>query len=261
MLSNFGAPKFDSVTNTSSTRTQRAWRAGRAVLRRALPQACVLCTAHSGDALLCTSCRVDMPRAGNACPRCALPSVESVACGACLKQPPPYATTIAAWRYAFPADRLLQAFKYGAQLALCDTFARAVVDAVAMQHAVLPDRIAAVPLAAARQRQRGFNHAQEIARVVSSLTGLPLFTGLRRIRDSPPQAGLSRVARAQNVRRAFACAATIEGSTVAIIDDVMTTGATLAAAAVALHEAGAGRVDAWIVARTPPPSRSQPARP
>ena len=117
-------------------------------------------------------------------------------------------------------------------------------------------RIAAVPLATARQRHRGFNHAQEIARVVSSLTGVPLLAGLRRIRDSPPQAGLARVARARNVRGAFACAATLDGATVAIVDDVMTTGATLAAAAVALHDAGAGRVDAWIVARTSPPSHA-----
>ena len=68
--------------------------------------------------------------------------------------------------------------------------------------------------------------------------------------------GTARVARAQNVRGAFACAATLHGATVAIVDDVMTTGATLAAAAVALHDAGAGRVDAWIVARTPPPSHA-----
>ena len=244
------------MTSKTAIRARSAWRAGFALLRHALPQACVLCAAQSHDALLCTACRADMPHAGTACPLCALPAAQNEACGACLRQPPPYTTTIAAWRYAFPADRLLQAFKYGAQLALCDTFARALVDAVAARQAPQPDRIAAVPLATARQRHRGFNHAQEIARVVSSLTGVPLLAGLRRIRDSPPQAGLARVARARNVRGAFACAATLDGATVAIVDDVMTTGATLAAAAVALHDAGAGRVDAWIVARTPPPSHA-----
>jgi ComF family protein len=162
--------------------------------------------------------------------------------------------TIAAWRYGFPADRLLQAFKYGAALALADVFARALFDAVVERHAPVADRIAAVPLALARQRQRGFNQAQEIARVVSSLTGVALLRGLRRSRDSPPQEGLTRAARAANVRRAFVCETSLEGATIALIDDVMTTGATVAAASTALLEAGASRVDAWVVARKPPPT-------
>jgi ComF family protein len=191
-----------------------------------------------------------MPRVGAACPRCALPSDAAAVCVSCLAAPPPYATTIAAWRYAFPADRLLQAFKYGGQLALAAPLAGALADAIAAQGAAAPDGIVAVPLSRERQRQRGFNHAQEIARGVAALAGVPLIGGLRRTRDSPPQAGLHQRARSRNVRGAFECTARVGGLTVAIVDDVMTTGATLAAAAEALCDAGARRVDAWVVART-----------
>lgn len=270
MLSNFAAPKFDSATTSVLHRLRSAWRTGTDFARRALPQACMLCATPSGNALLCAKCCADMPRTDVACPRCALPSAQisrasdgdgvsasGLTCGACLARPPPFALTIAAWRYAFPADRLLQAFKYGAALALADVFARAIFDAVVLRHAPLPDRIAAVPLALARQRQRGFNQAQEIARVVSSLTCVALLRGLRRNRDSPPQAGLARAARAANVRRAFVCETSLDGATIALVDDVMTTGATVAAASTALLHAGARRVDAWVVARTPPPTTAR----
>jgi ComF family protein len=270
MLSNFAVPKFDSATTHVLRRLRAGWRTGTDFARRALPQACMLCATPSGTALMCAMCCADMPRTDVACPRCALPcarikgtsdgdgkSTTGLTCGACLARPPPFSLTIAAWRYGFPADRLLQAFKYGAALALADVFARALFDAVVERHAPVPDRIAAVPLALARQRQRGFNQAQEIARVVSSLTGVALLRGLRRSRDSLPQEGLTRAARAANVRRAYVCETSLEGTTIALIDDVMTTGATVAAASKALLEAGASRVDAWVVARTPPPTSAR----
>ena len=97
-----------------------AARALATLLRAALPQACTLCVALSGDALVCDACAAGMPRVVAACPRCALPSPAGQVCGACLVAPPPQASTIAAWRYEFPADRLLQAFKYRAALALAE---------------------------------------------------------------------------------------------------------------------------------------------
>ena len=226
----------------------------RAFVRGALPQACTLCLASAGDALLCDACAADMPCVGAACPRCALPSPSAQTCGRCLAQPPLHATTIAAWRYAFPADRLLHAFKYGGQLALAEPLAIALCDAVARRGDPLPDRLIALPLATSRQRARGFNHAQEIARRVSQRTSVPLVAALRRVREAPPQAGLALAARRSNVRNAFTAVARLDGLAVAIVDDVMTTGATLGAAAIAAHAAGARRVDAWVVARTLPPS-------
>ena len=255
MLSNFEATEFDKRGSRRAGPARRARVACVALLRSALPQACALCAAPCGSALVCAACADDMPRVADACPRCALPVPTGAVCGACLASPPPYAATIAAWRYAFPADRLLRAFKYGGHLALADPLAIALAAAVRARGAPLPDCLVALPLAAARQRARGFNHAQEIARRVSAHLGVPLAAAVRRVRDSPPQAGLALAARSRNVRGAFEAVARLDGLAVAIVDDVMTTGATIAAAAKAARASGARHVEAWVVARTLPPSQ------
>jgi ComF family protein len=261
MLSNAGSRKFDSgatgtaggVALAANPAIGRIASAGLALLRRTLPQACALCRADSGDALLCDACRAGLPRIVAACPRCALPSAGALVCGACLAQPPPYVAAVAAWAYAFPADRLLHAFKYRGELALAEPLAQALCTALAARSAALPDCIVAIPLSPQRQRTRGFNHAREIARRVASASGVPLADGLRRTRDTPAQAALRLADRAANLRGAFDARGDFAGRSVAIVDDVMTTGATLEAAASALLAAGALRVEAWAVARTLPP--------
>jgi len=230
-------------------------------LRAALPQRCVLCATPSFDALLCRECLDDMPRIEGPCPSCALSSPAGQTCGACLATPPPQSATIGAWCYAFPADRLLHELKYGGRLALAEPFADALVAAVGLRGNPRLDCVVALPLAVARQRMRGFNQAQEIGRRVALRLDVPLVAALRRVRDTPPQAGLALDARARNVRHAFEAVVPLEGLTVAIVDDVMTTGATVAEAAAALRRAGAARVDAWVVARTPPPARRTPQNP
>ena len=248
MLSNVRKPKFD--IDRCARRVAHIERAMRRSLQRVLPQACALCNAPSGNALVCVACNAGMPRIADACPRCALPSRNRLVCGACLAKPPPFDATVAAWCYAFPADRLLQSFKYAATLALAEPFATAVAEAVRAHAAPMPDRLVAMPLSSRRQRERGFNHAHEIARRLSACVDVPLVRGLTRTRDAPPQAGLTLRERVRNVRDAFAASEAIAGCSVAIVDDVMTTGATIGAAARALRKAGAVRVDAWIVART-----------
>jgi len=263
-LSNRAAASFDSAARADGgAAAGGAWRAwaqrATRLARGALPQACALCAAGAGVELLCAACAAALPRLPPACPVCALPAPDAAPCGACLAHPPPFATTIAAFVYAFPVDRLLQQFKYAGRLALADwaagELAAAAAGALAARRgAILPGLVAAVPLSAARQRERGFNQAHEIAARVAQRLGLPAGHALAREERGVPQAALPWSRRAGNVRGAFACRRDVRGLAVALVDDVMTTGATLAEAAATLRRAGAARVEAWVVARTLPPA-------
>jgi ComF family protein len=151
-------------------------------------------------------------------------------------------------------DRLLQALKYGGRLALAEPLADGLADALSAAGTPMPDAIVPLPLAPARQRTRGFDQARLIATRVSRRLRIPVVAALARVRDAGPQAALPLRARAGNVRDAFAASPALAGARIAIVDDVMTTGATLAAAAKAARAAGAVQVDAWVVARTLPPA-------
>jgi ComF family protein len=212
-----------------------------------LEQRCVLCDAPSGDQALCGECVRALPVLPAHCPRCAMPSPQGCVCGACLARPPAFDATVAALSYRFPVDRLIAAFKFHARLQLAPCFA-------AMLAPLLPrdiDALVALPLHRTRLAERGFNQAQEIARHLSSLAAIPLADrGIRRRRATGEQARLPHDARLANVRGAFACELDLAGSSVAVVDDVMTTGATLEELARTLKRAGAARVLNCVVART-----------
>jgi ComF family protein len=180
---------------------------------------------------------------------CALPAPEALTCLRCERQPPPWTFAHAAFTYAFPVDQLVQGLKYRGELALAGWFGTALAQHLGAS-AELPDTVVAVPLAPSRQRERGFNQAREIARVTAHHLRLPCVDALARLRSTTPQAALPWDARAANVRGSFACTRDVRGARLALVDDVMTTGATLRAAALALRDAGAARVDIWVVART-----------
>jgi ComF family protein len=217
------------------------------LLRHLLSQDCILCAAPSGAAVFCAGCARDLPALGEACPRCAGPSPGGAVCGRCLAAPPSYDATVAAWRYAFPVDRLVLALKYGGRLALARAFGAALAARVAD---VRVDLAMPMPLAPPRLRSRGFNQAMEIARERSRATGCAVEPqGAVRVRDTPPQGDLPPDARAANVRGAFACVRAVAGLSIAVVDDVMTTGASLDELAATLKRAGATRVENWVVAR------------
>jgi ComF family protein len=167
-------------------------------------------------------------------------------CGACLVSPPRFDRTHALWPYAYPVDRLVQAYKFHARLQLAPWFGRRLAPAVP-RGAVL----VAIPLHHERLRERGFNQAHELARHIARLCGLQSVTrGIRRVRATAEQSRTRHEARAANVRNVFACDVDLAGKAVVAIDDVMTTGATLDEFAATLKRAGAATVTNVVIART-----------
>lgn len=227
------------------------------MLRATLPQTCALCAAPTGTALVCAACSGALRRLPQACPCCALPSASAVdqhrqVCGRCLADPPAFDRSWAAFIYTFPLDRLVQSFKYNGTLAYADWFAQEMIER--RDELPVADMLVPIPLGRSRQRERGFNQALEIAKPLARWSGIPLCTDTAtRVRDTRPQASLRWSERAKNIRGAFACAADLTGKRVIVIDDVMTTGASLGEFAKTLKRAGAASVENWLVARTLPP--------
>jgi ComF family protein len=218
------------------------------LLNALLPQDCQLCGQPNAGDLLCGPCLADLPRLPDPhCPVCALPTPQGEVCGECLRHTPHFDATHAAHAYAFPIDQLVQALKYGHQLALTGLFARLMQTGSAIE----ADLMIPLPLSPARLRERGFNQAVEIARPLARITGLPLvLTGATRVHDTAAQASLPWKERRANVRYAFECSLDLSGKSVIVVDDVMTTGATLDEFARTLKLHGAARVTNWILART-----------
>jgi ComF family protein len=178
-------------------------------------------------------------------------------CGQCLKTPPHFDATLAALRYAFPADQLIMRLKYTAHLPLAILLGNLLGKRLPLQER-LPDLLIPMPLHRARLAERGFNQALEIARPLARISGVPIqTTGILRARNTASQADLSAKQRLANVRRVFDSRVGFQGMSVAIVDDVMTTGASLNELAHTLKRAGAVRVENWVVARTWPGSRSK----
>lgn len=224
-----------------------SWRNALAGLQNVLlPASCLLCGGDS-NAALCPECADDLPCLPPACPQCAEATTHGERCGRCLHTPPHFDAAVALWRYDFPIDRLIHAFKYRGELALGGWFAERLADR--LQQCAF-DGIVPLPLHPLRLRQRGFNQAVEVARPLGRRLGIPVYLDLcQRRRPTAPQADLPHKERAANVRGAFECASDLNGRHLLLIDDVMTTGATLDECARTLKLHGAARVSVAVVAR------------
>jgi len=193
------------------------------------------------------------------CLRCAIQVPEGVTqCGECVVNPPPFEHSVTAVDYAYPWDGLITRFKFHGALDLAPALAQCLAEAVPQGAAPPPSLLLPVPLSEARLRERGYNQAWELARRLGRLLKCPAEARLLlRVRDTPHQLAFPPEQRAGNVRAAFAVeprrAAELLGRSVALVDDVMTTGATAAEAARMLLQAGAAQVQIWSVARTPRP--------
>jgi ComF family protein len=220
----------------------------REAARLLLPQDCAVCAAPTDGGLICAACAPLLTNLAPHCPRCALPSPAGRLCGACIWQPPHFDRTVAATSYAFPLDRLMLDYKYHATLAYAALFADMLCSAVGSAGEV--DLLIPMPLHYDKLRARGFNQAHELARRIAPRLGVRVDAfAATRIKPTTVQADLPVEARAKNVRNAFSASAAVMGRHVAIVDDVMTTGATLDELARTLKAHGAIRVENWIVAR------------
>lgn len=212
-------------------------------------QDCLLCGTDSGHRLLCRDCEADLPSLTPGCPICADAAPKGTPCGHCLAHPPHFDRTVALWTYAFPVDQLVQALKYGHQLAVGRFLGEALLKALPADRP-WPDLLLPVPLSAGHLKARGFNQAVEIARPLTRTLGVPLALDVCiRSQETAPQASLPWKARQKNVRGAFECQVDLTGKHVAVIDDVMTTGATLNELARTLKKHGAASVTNWVCAR------------
>ncbi|MBU1365333.1 MAG: ComF family protein [Gammaproteobacteria bacterium] len=223
-------------------------RLGRKILNAALPGSCLLCGADSQGSLLCPPCAKDLPQlSGARCPICADQTTHGERCGACLRETPHFARTIALLRYDFPADRLIHALKYGHQLAVAAWSAEHLAERIGTEQF---DLIVPLPLHPERLRERGFNQSAEIARALQNRLKFPVDRrNVVRTRATPPQADLPHKARHKNVRGAFECRADFTGQRLLLIDDVMTTGATVNECARVLKLHGATEVTVGVIAR------------
>lgn len=215
---------------------------------------CLLCLESVVAARVCVNCERLLASSVSRCAGCAIPLPFDGWCGDCLRAPPPYDDVVTAFDYRFPIDHLIRRFKFSADLAAGAYLGDCLASATAT--IARPDLIVASPASAARLRERGFDPALLLARRIGAALGIAVESRtLVKLRHTPPQTGLDRPGRRRNLRGAFSVRRRLDGLRIAVVDDVMTTGATLSVLARVLKVAGAARVSGWVVARTPEPPR------
>lgn len=228
------------------------------------PSQCAVCRAWSHQHV-CADCLLRFARPLLRCWTCAARLPQSLSgrpeprCGQCLQAPPPLERTIAALDYAFPWDGLVRQYKFHQAIELRAALLERMEQALNAADAEAPDWLLPVPLTPQRQRERGYNQCFELARVLGKRHKIRCDLNLLlRVRDTARQAQLPLRDRSANVKQAFALepgrAQELRGKRVVLLDDVMTSGATLFEIARVLRSAGAANVQAWVLARTPDPA-------
>lgn len=220
---------------------------------------CVFCRRSSTSCRdLCDGCESQLQRithsdrAGRVTSLCLACGIEgrSEICASCAQRRSPFTRIVAPYRYAFPLDKIIHQLKYHDRRVYARVLGSLLCAAVPAE-GVLPDVLVSVPLSRARARKRGFNQAADIARWCASELGVPHWPdAAERIAETGSLAGLSRAERQQHILGAFRAADRVCGKRIAIVDDVLTTGATAREFATELYDTGALSVELWVLART-----------
>ena len=238
---------------------RRAWGELRLCCDLLLPPACLLCgerlPAGAPASEFCPRCRAGVPQPAPArCPVCAAAHRTLTAslhhCEPCLRQPPPFTRVHAVGPYAGTLQEAVQRFKYRGQLSLEQPLGTLLAEAVLAGGGKRPDLVIPVPLHRNRLRERGYNQALQLARRAGRLLDVPVAPELLcRTRETPSQQGLDAAARNSNLKGAFAVAGPLRGRRLLLVDDVLTTGATVRECAAVLHRAGAATIEVAVIGR------------
>jgi ComF family protein len=231
------------------------------IARFVLPPVCQLCGAEGLGPDICAGCFRDLPRVRHACTLCARPlarmsggfpadsSPSTAVCGRCLTQRPPWHAALAPLRYDFPVARMLQELKYEGRLLRARLLGELLGHWARRRRASI-EVLLPVPLHPRRWRQRGFNQARELAAAAGRTLRLKLVDEwCLRLKDTPPLWDLPAGQRRRVLKNAFKVADGVRGRRIALVDDVLTTGATASIITQTLLRAGAARVEVWTIAR------------
>ena len=219
---------------------------------------CLLCLSPTHNKyLLCSGCEKDLPENSFRCVICSIPfaatqtNEKPLVCGKCQKNPPHYTTSFIPHLYATPLKQLITNLKFHGNLAYAPLLAQNFIDSVIHRKNNLPECIIPVPLHSQRLRERGFNQALELARIIAKPLNIPLDYSLcQRDKSTPYQSGLSAKQRKQNLKNAFSVTKPHTYKHVAIFDDVVTTGTTVNELARQLKLSGVETIEIWAIART-----------
>lgn len=223
------------------------------ILYAFLPGTCILCESPSHRALdLCARCESELPWLHNQCTLCGIPlPIGNTICGKCLLYKPPFNRCYSAFIYEYPIDRLILEFKENHRLVIGKILAKLLVESFPEEFTP-PDLLIPVPLHKSSLRRRGFNQSIEIAEVLSDTWSIPIDSrNCRRILRTAEQKSLHTQDRIRNVRGAFTIDRPYNGQRIAIVDDVVTTGATVSELARLIMSEGAGAIEVICLARTP----------
>jgi ComF family protein len=219
----------------------------------AFPVRCDLCGATGIHAeCLCAECLNDLLLINSSCLRCGRPLLQDApACGKCLDEPGLAYRSIAAFHYQYPVDALIKRLKYRQCIRLATPLSRILSQRLTQVATPLPEVMIPVPLHRLRLYQRGFNQSMEICRVLERRLHIPVdTTSVIRAKATRPMFDLSASERRDNIAGAFKITRPLAYQSVAIVDDVITSGSTVNELACRLRDAGVAKIELWALART-----------